>query len=64
MHNVWLQQSTKRGACLYVATLDDYVQVFKQLTLYYHFNQDGQLGQGPNKSELLLQRATQSGNSK
>jgi hypothetical protein len=25
VHNVWLQKSGKRGAYLYVATLDDYV---------------------------------------
>ncbi len=64
MHNVWLQQFGKRGACLYVVTLDDYVQVFKQLTLYYHFKQGGRLGQGLDKSELLLRRATQYGNLK
>jgi len=37
VHNVWLQQSRKRGACLYVVTLDDYVQIFIQSTLYSHF---------------------------
>jgi len=29
VHNVWLQQFSKRGAYLYVMTLDDYVQAFK-----------------------------------
>jgi hypothetical protein len=64
MHNVWLQQFGKRGAYLYVATLDDYVRVFKQSTLYYHFKQGGRLGQGLDKSELLLRRTTQQGDLK
>jgi hypothetical protein len=59
MHNVWLQQFGKRGTCLYVVTLNDYVQAFKQLTLYSHFKQGGRLGQGPDKNELLLHIATQ-----
>jgi hypothetical protein len=25
VHNVWLQQFGKKGTCLYVATLNDYV---------------------------------------
>jgi hypothetical protein len=64
MHNVWLQQFRKRKACLYVVTLDDYVQAFKQSTLYYHFMQGGRLGQGLDKSELLLHKTTQSGDPK
>jgi hypothetical protein len=64
MHNVWLQHFGKRGACLYVVTLDDYVRAFIQSTLYYHFKQGGQLGQGFSKNELLLCRATQSRDSK
>jgi hypothetical protein len=35
VHNVWLQQFGKRGACLYVVILDDYVQAFKQSTIYF-----------------------------
>jgi hypothetical protein len=49
---------------LYVATLNDYVQAFKQSTLYSHFKQGGGLGQGPDKNELLLHKATQSRNLK
>jgi hypothetical protein len=64
MHNVWLQHFGKRGSCLYVVTLDDYVRAFIQSTLYYHFKQGGQLGQGFSKNELLLCRATQSRDSK
>jgi hypothetical protein len=64
MHNVWLQQSRKKGVCLYVVTFNDYVQAFKQLTLYYHFKQHGRLGQGIEKSELLLHITTQFGNLK
>jgi len=33
----WLQQLRKRGACLYVATFDNYVQAFNHMTLYYQF---------------------------
>ncbi len=64
MHNVWLQQSRKRGTCLYIATSNEYVWAFKQSTLYSHFKQGGQLGQGHNKSELFLHRTTQSGDLK
>ncbi len=45
---------------MYVATFDDYIQAFKQLTLYSHFKQGGWPGQGLDKSELLLCKATQS----
>jgi uncharacterized protein YfdQ (DUF2303 family) len=41
MNNIWQQQSRKKGAYLYTATLDDYVQAFKQTTLYYHFKKGG-----------------------
>jgi hypothetical protein len=64
VHNVWLQQFNKRGACLYVATSDDYVRTFKQSTLYFHFKQGGQPGQGPNKNQLLLCKTTQFGDLK
>jgi len=49
---------------LYVATSNDYVWPFKQLTLYFHFKQGGHPGQGPNKSKLLLCKATQLGDPK
>jgi hypothetical protein len=58
MHNVWLQQSGKRRACLYGVTSDDYVRTFKNLTLNSHFKQGGQLDQGFHKSELLLHKVT------
>ncbi len=58
--NVWLQQSGKRGACLYVVTFDDYIQAFKQSTLYFHFKQGGWPSQGLDKSELLLCKTTRS----
>jgi hypothetical protein len=35
--NIWLQQYGKRSGYLYVATLDDYVQAFKQYALCYGF---------------------------
>jgi hypothetical protein len=52
------------GTSLYVATSNDYVQPFKQSTLYFHFKLGGHLGQGPNKSELLLHKTTQLGDLK
>jgi hypothetical protein len=45
---------------LYVVTSDDYVQAFKQLTLYSHFKQGGRPCQGLD-DELLLRRAIQFG---
>jgi hypothetical protein len=33
-------------------------EVFKQTTLYYLSKKGGHFGQGPNKNEFLLQRAT------
>jgi hypothetical protein len=41
----------ERGACLYVATLDDYVQAFKQSTLYFYFKQGGYY---PNFSSVYI----------
>jgi hypothetical protein len=46
---------------LYDAIVDDYVQAFKQTTLYYQFKKGGPFIQGLNRSELLLCRATQFG---
>jgi hypothetical protein len=37
VNDIWLQQSGKRGAYLYVATSNDYVQTFKPFPLYYVF---------------------------
>jgi hypothetical protein len=31
IHNTWLQQSEKRGACLYVAIFDDFVRALGNL---------------------------------
>jgi hypothetical protein len=64
MHIIWLQQRRKRGACLYVATSNDYVWAFKQSTLYFHLKQGGQLSQGHDKIELFLRRVTQFGDLK
>jgi hypothetical protein len=41
VHNIWLQQSNNRGACLFATTFDNYVQPFKQSSLYYVFLQGG-----------------------
>jgi hypothetical protein len=58
VHNVWFQQSGKRGACLYIVTSNDYVWAFKQTTLYYHFKKGGPWSQGLIRSELLFHKAT------
>ena len=44
MNNIWHQQSRKKGVYLYIATSYDYVQAFKQTTLYYHFKKGGPSG--------------------
>jgi hypothetical protein len=52
IHNIWLQQSRKRGACLYVATPNDYICSFRQLTLYYSFLHGGRLRTNLYRDEL------------
>jgi hypothetical protein len=47
IHNIWLQQSRKRDVCLYTTTFDDYVQVFKQSSLYMEYLKGGQLNKVP-----------------
>lgn len=60
VHNVWLQQSKKRGYCLQVATTNDYVRTFKQMMLHYQFKKGGHSNQGTDKNELFLSRMTMS----
>ncbi len=60
IRNNWLQQSGERGTCLFVATSNDYVQTFRQFSLYYAFLQGGVFGTGPDKNELHLCKANQS----
>ncbi len=64
MHNIWFQQYGKKGACLYIATLDDYVWTFKHSTLYYHFKKGGPSGQGLGRSAFFLWKTTQFGDLK
>jgi hypothetical protein len=54
IHNIWLQQFVKRGAYLYVTTLDDYVQTFKQSAMYYVFLHQGHFKTSLDKDELCL----------
>jgi len=61
VHNIQLQQLRKKGASLYGATINDYVWTFKQMKLYYLFKKGGQFGQGLDRSELFLHKATQYG---
>ena len=57
IHNKWLQASGNKGGNLYVAMVDDYVQVFLQVVAYYTFLKGGIGGDGPNKEELKLRGA-------
>jgi hypothetical protein len=59
IHNILLQKYGKRGACLSIATLDDYVQAFKQLTFYYAFLHGGRSRISSNRDELQLRKASQ-----
>jgi hypothetical protein len=53
IHNIWLQQSNNMGK-----TSNDYVQAFRQPSLYYAFLQGCAYGTGSNKNELRLHRAS------
>jgi hypothetical protein len=68
VHNTWHQQSGSYGNDLYVATMDDFVRAFMQVSRYYQFFKDDLIGIGPGKEELMLciaQRSAQrSGNPK
>jgi len=57
MHNIWYQQSRKRGTCLYTMTSNYYVLAFKQSMLYKKYSQGGPNRHGLDKNELLLRRA-------
>ncbi len=46
---------------MYVATSNDYVQVFKRSSLYRTYLNGGLLGKGSNKNELHLHRASEFG---
>jgi hypothetical protein len=52
--NIWFHEFGKRGACLYVATSDDYMQAFKQSTLYSAFLRSGRSRISSTKDELQL----------
>jgi hypothetical protein len=58
IHNIWLQESGKRGVCLYVSTSDDYMRIFRQLALHYAFLHDDRLGIGPYRDQLQLCRVS------
>lgn len=57
VHNKWLQQSGKRGNDLYVATVDNYVCAFTQISVYYQFSKGDTIGIGPIKEDLRLRLA-------
>jgi len=49
VHNKWMQASGKRGPDLFVATYDDWVQAFMQMTNYRAYFCGGLLGKAPPK---------------
>jgi hypothetical protein len=54
VHNKWLQQSGNHENDLYVATVDDFVRVFMQVSRYYQYLKGELAGTGPGKDELML----------
>ncbi len=50
----------KKGAYLYITTLDDYVQTFKQSTMYYVFLHGVHFKTNLNKDELCLRTSNHS----
>ena len=57
VHNKWLQASGKRGSDLFIATTDDWVRAFMQMTNYRSYLCGGLSGTGPSKQDLKLKRA-------
>jgi hypothetical protein len=60
VHNKWLQASSKRGTDLYVATCDDWIRAFMQMTNYWVYLNGGPSGFGPSRHDLKLKRAVAS----
>jgi hypothetical protein len=58
IRNIWLQQYRKKGICLFVAMSYDYMQTFRQSSLYYAFLQGGASKIGSNKNELRLHKSS------
>jgi hypothetical protein len=56
IRNIWFQQSKKKGTCLFATMFYDYMQTFRQSSLYYAFLQGGAFQIGSNKNELRLCR--------
>ena len=57
VHNKWLQASRNKGGDLYVAAVDDYIQVFLQVVAYYQYLKGGVGGMDPSREELNLRSA-------
>ena len=64
IHNKWLQASGKRGTDLYVATCDDWVRAFMQMTNYWVYLRGGLGASGPSHQDLKLKRVVASMDSK
>jgi hypothetical protein len=56
VHNIWFQQSRNMATCFFVATSNDYVQTFRQSSLYYAFLQGCASRIKLNKDELHLRK--------
>ena len=59
VHNKWLQAFGNKRDDLYVAIVDNYIQVVLQVVAYYHYLKDGVGGMGPSREEFKL-RSNQS----
>jgi hypothetical protein len=58
VHNIWFQQSGNKGTCFFVATSNDYVQTFRQSSLYYVFLQGCASRIELKKNELHLRKTS------
>jgi hypothetical protein len=63
IHNIWLQHSRKSAWCLFIATSNDYVGVFRKNAPYRIYLNAGRCGESPGRDELRLWQASQSSDS-
>ena len=57
VHNKWLQAFGKRGTDFFVATCDDWIRAFMQMTNYRSYLCGSASGKGPSKHDLKLKLA-------
>jgi len=56
VHNKWLQISGKQGVDLYVATYDEWICAFMQMTNFRVYLNGGPFGHGPSRADLKWKR--------